>query len=477
MTVRDELYEYINENFLYLQPDLELTDEDRFLELGVIDSTGVVELVGEVEERYGDHGRGRRDHRGELRLARGPRPVRREQARRGGLGMAVRTLDDHLRASAARTPDKIAIVAGDRRVSYGELDRLADGIAGGLIASGIERGDRVGVFLPNTVEGAASIYGVLRAGAGVLAAQPDDEGREARPGAGRCRRRRGSSARARTAASSRTRAAFAPSAAHGRVRRRRPGRRRAVRAARRARGAALAARDRHRPRRADLHLGLDGQAEGRDADAPEHDLRRGARWPSTSRCSQDEVVLLCLPLSFDYGLYQLLLTVLVGGTLVLEKGFAFPGQRRRAARERGRHGPARRAHAVRRAARPARPRRARAAGAALPLQHGRRALGHDDRRPARDVPAGPHLLDVRPHRVQARLLPAAAPDRRQAGVGRRRDPGHRGLGRGRRGQRVRPGRGRRADGARAARHAGLLERRSRRPPSGCAPVAGPGSAS
>ena len=53
MSVRDELYEYINENFLYLQPDLELTDEDRFLELGVIDSTGVVELVGEVEERYG----------------------------------------------------------------------------------------------------------------------------------------------------------------------------------------------------------------------------------------------------------------------------------------------------------------------------------------------------------------------------------------------------------------------------------------
>jgi hypothetical protein len=40
----------------------------------------------------------------------------------------------------------------------------------------------------------------------------------------------------------------------------------------------------------------------------------------------DEVVLLCLPLSFDYGLYQLLLTVLVGGTLVLEKGFAFPGR-------------------------------------------------------------------------------------------------------------------------------------------------------
>ncbi|MDX6619423.1 MAG: hypothetical protein QOK36_1809 [Gaiellales bacterium] len=53
MTVRDELYGYINENLLSMQPDLELTDEDRFLELGVIDATGVVELVGEIEERYG----------------------------------------------------------------------------------------------------------------------------------------------------------------------------------------------------------------------------------------------------------------------------------------------------------------------------------------------------------------------------------------------------------------------------------------
>ena len=53
MSVRDELYEYLRENFLYMRPDLELADDDQFLALGVIDSTGVVELVGEVEERYG----------------------------------------------------------------------------------------------------------------------------------------------------------------------------------------------------------------------------------------------------------------------------------------------------------------------------------------------------------------------------------------------------------------------------------------
>ncbi len=33
-----------------------------------------------------------------------------------------------------------------------------------------------------------------------------------------------------------------------------------------------------------------------------------------------------MPLSFDYGLYQLLMAVRVGATLVLEHGFAFPGR-------------------------------------------------------------------------------------------------------------------------------------------------------
>ena len=53
MSVRDDLLAYISENFMYLQPDRVLADTDSLLELGVIDSTGVVELVGEVEERYG----------------------------------------------------------------------------------------------------------------------------------------------------------------------------------------------------------------------------------------------------------------------------------------------------------------------------------------------------------------------------------------------------------------------------------------
>jgi acyl carrier protein len=50
--VAREMRGFIEDNFLYLRPDVELQDGDDFLELGIIDSLGFVELVGEVESRY-----------------------------------------------------------------------------------------------------------------------------------------------------------------------------------------------------------------------------------------------------------------------------------------------------------------------------------------------------------------------------------------------------------------------------------------
>jgi long-chain acyl-CoA synthetase len=44
------------------------------------------------------------------------------------------------------------------------------------------------------------------------------------------------------------------------------------------------------------------------------------------RLSQDEKILCVLPLSFDYGLYQLLMAVALGACLVLERSFTFLGQ-------------------------------------------------------------------------------------------------------------------------------------------------------
>ena len=87
--VRSEMRRYIEENFLYLHPGLELKDDDQFLTLGIVDSLGFVELVEEVQVRYGVDGRGRRDHGGELRLDRRHRGVRRAEAK---LGLSARTL-------------------------------------------------------------------------------------------------------------------------------------------------------------------------------------------------------------------------------------------------------------------------------------------------------------------------------------------------------------------------------------------------
>ncbi len=47
-----ELRSFVEDNFLYLRPDLDLKDTDELLELGIIDSLGFVELVEEVQTRY-----------------------------------------------------------------------------------------------------------------------------------------------------------------------------------------------------------------------------------------------------------------------------------------------------------------------------------------------------------------------------------------------------------------------------------------
>jgi acyl carrier protein len=51
--VRKEMREFVEESFLYMHPDLELTDDEDLLAKGVIDSLGFVELVEEVQSRYG----------------------------------------------------------------------------------------------------------------------------------------------------------------------------------------------------------------------------------------------------------------------------------------------------------------------------------------------------------------------------------------------------------------------------------------
>lgn len=53
MDIRSELREFIAGNFMLGKNPEELTDSGSLLELGIIDSTGVLELVGFLEEKFG----------------------------------------------------------------------------------------------------------------------------------------------------------------------------------------------------------------------------------------------------------------------------------------------------------------------------------------------------------------------------------------------------------------------------------------
>jgi fatty-acyl-CoA synthase len=66
---------------------------------------------------------------------------------------------------ARRDPEREAVVCGERRVTYAELDAAARRVAGALRGAGIGAGDRVAVALKNRVEFLELLFGVARAGA------------------------------------------------------------------------------------------------------------------------------------------------------------------------------------------------------------------------------------------------------------------------------------------------------------------------
>ena len=69
-----------------------------------------------------------------------------------------------LRRAARRWPQKTALIAGERRLDYGEYDRLANRFANFLIAAGIRPGDRIATVLFNSPEYGVVHFGNARAG-------------------------------------------------------------------------------------------------------------------------------------------------------------------------------------------------------------------------------------------------------------------------------------------------------------------------
>ena len=75
------------------------------------------------------------------------------------------TLSDLLHRTAARLPNKTAIVCGDTRWTWAEFDALVSRLAAGLHAQGVAKGEHVGVLSRNSHGFAALRFALARLGA------------------------------------------------------------------------------------------------------------------------------------------------------------------------------------------------------------------------------------------------------------------------------------------------------------------------
>src|ERR1700692_2323262 len=80
--------------------------------------------------------------------------------------LLYRTVDGVLKAAADAAPDRPALIVPFQsiRFTFTELDRRVERAARGLLACGLEPGDRLGIWAPNCAEWILTMFAAARAG-------------------------------------------------------------------------------------------------------------------------------------------------------------------------------------------------------------------------------------------------------------------------------------------------------------------------
>ena len=237
--------------------------------------------------------------------------------------------EQFLRRSADRFPDKAALVASGKRVTYSQLDNLSDELAQGLVERGIRRGDRVVLFLDNSAEAVVSIFAVLKAGAVFSPVNPSTKADKLAFILNNCRAR-GLITQQKIAAVAADAVEASPSVcvtivADGDAAPQIDGFVHWCDALRAPTFAHLTSAP-----GIDIDLAMliytSGSTGFPKGVMMTHQNVVAAATSITTYLENtpDDIILNVLPVAFDYGLYQVLMAVQVGATLVLEKSFAFP---------------------------------------------------------------------------------------------------------------------------------------------------------
>jgi amino acid adenylation domain-containing protein len=250
---------------------------------------------------------------------------------------ATPQLQDYLTESALRRPEKVALVCGLQHLTYAELERRSNQAANALARLGVSRGDRVVVFADNSPEAVVAFWGGLKANAVVSMISPQTKSEKLAHLLDDC------GAAALVTQGRHVPVAARAVAATGRLR---PVLVADARGAAGATGAgaaqgvplagwndALAAEseaDAPPRRNLDVDLAAIIYTSGSTGDPKGIMLtHRNMLAAATSITSylentEDDVILNALPLSFDYGLYQMIMAFRMTARLVLERSFAYP---------------------------------------------------------------------------------------------------------------------------------------------------------
>jgi amino acid adenylation domain-containing protein len=248
-----------------------------------------------------------------------------------------------LEDSTERLPDKIALICGAKRLTYREINETADSLALSLIDMGVERQDRVIIFLDSSPGSVISLFGIMKAGAIFVMLNPTMKVKKLNY----ILRDSGAKVLITQAAKARIvmdAVADAPDLNHVIWTDKLPqmATRRSLKISHHLWNDTL--------RLAPFALGRDPRASRLKPNAwPIIDLDlaaiiytsgstgdpkgvMSAHWNVVAAARsisqylenvEDDIVLNVLPLSFDYGLYQVFMTFLFGGTLVLERSFLY----------------------------------------------------------------------------------------------------------------------------------------------------------
>tara|TARA_R110002111_G_scaffold248400_1_gene312067 strand:- start:88073 stop:89629 length:1557 start_codon:yes stop_codon:yes gene_type:complete len=245
-------------------------------------------------------------------------------------------LQSLLEQSAHNHPDKVALVVDQKRYTYLEIEQQSNRLARALLQRGLERADRVAIHLDNTLEAVVSIFAVLKAGGVFVMVNPTTKIDKLTYVLNNCRARIliiPEKKRATIVEHSdllphlKTAVSVGPATS--------PQENNELQMPRveswellQAEFAECMTPPATRTISIDLAAlvytsGSTGNPKG--VMLTHLNMTSAARSITTYLMNEPEdIILNVLPLSFDYGLYQLLMAFRVGATLVLEKSFTYP---------------------------------------------------------------------------------------------------------------------------------------------------------